>query len=374
MIGTAGTLKTSKEDGNRKTTRSAKRPLLPRLVQALLAPAAGLVLAVVLIQTHGYQAIPTIWAGLDYAVGDFQSIARTIATGLPLYLAAVGVTIAHRAGLFTLGAQGQIYAGALSGAVVGAFIGPMFPALHQLLCLAIAGVSGAAISVAIAWLKNTWNVDEILSSLLSNYILVLVCTLLANGPFHDPQAEAPGATVPIQSSASFVLLIPRSQLTSGIFVVATFCAVAWWLVERSAIGYRWRMAGQAPGFAKAVGINVSSARIGSMAASGALCGIAGAFIVMASQGRFTADIAVEVGWTAIMLALMARSRPAFAVVWVTVYAVIQASSRGIEQASGVPSELALIIICAILFVASGAPGIVGQLAHISNRLHLSKEN
>lgn len=336
--------------------------VVTRVARGLIGPVVGLVLAIILIQWQGFQALPTIAAGVQYSVGDGVSIARTVAYGLPLCLAAVGATVAFRTGMFTLGAQGQIYAGALVTAVVGAWDLGLPPVLHQALCLLAASVVGGLLSGALGWLRAVWRVDEVLSSLFSTYILMLLCAYLANGPLLDPDAEAPGATVEVLDTARFANLVPRSQLGWAVVVVAVVCLGVWWLVERSTIGYRWRMAGQSPGFANAVGIDVRSGQIGAMALSGVLSGLAGAVLVMAAQGRFTTDIAVGIGWIAIMLALMARSRPAFAVLWVAIYSVMQASGRRIEQVSDVPASLPLILICAILFAAAAGPGTIALLS------------
>ena len=350
------------------TAESPRRPATKRLfsttgqakrfAEAALAPITGILLALVLIQLSGFQAWPTLIDGLRYATGSTESLAQTLAWGLPLYLATVGITVAFRAGMFTLGAEGQIYIGALVAAVVGAQTGLFTAGIHKAVVLAAAAAAGAAISAGLAWLKSKWGVDEVLSSLLSNYIIVLFCLFVASGPFNDPAADAPGATPAILGSAQFGTLVDRTQMTTALFVVIALCLVTWWTVEKSAVGYRWRMVGQAPGFARSVGMNVGRARLYSMVISGALCGVAGAVLVTSSQGRFTAEIAIGMGWIAIMLALIARNRPALAVLWVTVYAVMRSASRRVEQVAEVPAELALVLVCAILITAAASPAVI----------------
>ncbi len=338
-----------------------------KIAEVSLAPAVGLLVAAVLIAASGFQAIPTIMAGLDYALGSVVGVARALAWALPLYIATVGVTLAFRTGVFTLGAEGQIYAGALTGALVGAFVGGLAPLLHQVLCVLAAAFVAGALSMGLGWLATAWRVDVILSSLLSNYVLVLACLFLASGPFNDPAAEAPGATVQVLPSARVANLVPRTQLTWAVVGVVLLCVAAWWVAERSTSGYRARMVGMTPGFAHAVGIDVARTRVLAMAGSGAFCGMAGALIVIASQGRFTSEIAIGIGWTAVMLALVSRARPALAVVWVSVYAVMQAASRRIEQVAEVPSELALLVISTILVTAAAAPGLVALITSWSGR-------
>ncbi|MFB2587024.1 ABC transporter permease [Herbiconiux liukaitaii] len=339
-----------------------------RALRVLLAPAVGLVFAVVIIQFYGYQALPTIGVGLQYALGDPASIARTLAWGLPLALATVGVTVAFKTGMFTIGAEGQVYIGALSGAVVGAYLPAVFPAADQIVPLLAAAAVGALVSAGLGWLKAYWGVDEVLSSLLSNYILLLLCGFLANGIFKDPAAQSPGATVPVKESALFADILPRTQLTWVIVIAALVIAVTWWIVERSTIGYRWKMVGTAPGFARAVGIDVARARVRSMALSGALCGLAGGVLVVAGHGRYSTEIAIGLGWVALMLALISRSKPGLALIWVIVYSIMQSAGRKIEQIAGVPTEMSLIIICVILITASSTAGLIGAATIVAARL------
>lgn len=337
-------------DGRRRRAR-----LLEWGTRSLTAPAAGLVLAILLIQASGYQSLPTIWAGLSETLGSGESIARVVAFGLPLYAATVGVTVAFRTGMFSMGAEGQIYVGALSSAAVGATLGHTVPGLGQTVCLLVAAVAAGACSCLLALLQQRWNVDVVLSSLLSNYLLLAVCLYLANGPLNDPAAEAPGATAPISDAARFANLMARTQLTWAVVPLAVLCLLAWWLVERSAAGYRWRMVGQAEGFARTAGMAVDRARITAMTLSGCFCGLAGGLLVTATQGRFTAQIAVGIGWTAVMLAVLARSRPALAVLWVTVYSVLSGASRELGQIADLPSEMAPLLICTIVLAACAAP-------------------
>lgn len=338
------------------TTRSRVSQRLWRYSKVLVAPVVGLIVAIILIQSGGFQGIPTILVGLEYALGGLQPIARTLAWALPMLVASLGVAVVFRAGLFSLGAQGQIYTGALAGAMSGAVIGGLAPVAHQLLSIVIAAVISAAFSFGLGWLHTRWKVDIILASLMSNYILVSVCNFFANGPFNDPAAEAPGASLQAVPSAMFQNIMPRTDMTTALFVVIVLCAAVWWLMERSVLGYRWRMVGEAPGFAATTGMNVPRLQNLAMAVSGGLCGIAGALLVLAGQGRFTSDIAVEFGWIAVMLALMAKARPLYAVLWVLVYSTMQGASRKIEQVAEVPSELAVLVICCILVASAATPG------------------
>ena len=265
-------------------------------------------MAAILIQIQGYQPLPTIVSGAKYALGDPVSIARTLAWGIPLYVAGLGVALAFRAGMFNLGAEGQIYAGAMAAALTGAYIGPMFSALHLVVVMLAAAVTGGLIAAALGWLRAAWGVDEVLSTLLSNYIVVLFLTYLATGPLKDPGRQS-GTTRMVHDTAMFPELAARTGLTAAVFVVIALGIAVWWLSERSVVGYRWRMTGESPLFAQAVGISVFKSRVLSMAMSGALCGVAGAMLVSTSQGRFWTEIGSGIGWDAVLVALIGRARP-----------------------------------------------------------------
>jgi len=185
-----------------------------RLGRSGFAAVVAVLLALLLIRLQGFAPLPTVLAGLRYALGDPSRIAGTFAWGLPLLVAALGVAQGFRGGMFNIGAEGQVYSGALAAAVVGAYLGPLLSGLHLLLCLLAASVAGGAIAGGLGWLRAHWGVDEVLSSLLSNYLLVLLCTYLANGPLRDPTRQS-GSTRNVADSAMFPVILPHTELTAA---------------------------------------------------------------------------------------------------------------------------------------------------------------
>ena len=345
--------------------RPVGRPRLRALVGAAgrscFAVLVAVLLALVLIRLQGFAPVPTMLAGLGYAVGDLDSAARTLAWGLPLLVAALGVAQGFRGGMFNIGAEGQVYLGALAAAVVGAYLGPLFAGLHLVLCLVAAGLAGGLVAGGLGWLRAHWGVDEVLSTLLSNYVLILLCAYLANGPLRDPTRQS-GSTRNVHDTAMFPVILPRTELTAALFLVVGLAGFAWWLSERSVAGYRWRMTGASPGFAAAVGIDVARGRTACMAVSGALCGLGGALLVMTSQGRFWTEIGTGIGWDAVLLALVGRARPVGVVVWAAGYCVMRASARGVEQATGIPAELSSVLIAVIIIAAAARNGMFALVA------------
>lgn len=332
----------------------------------------AVIVAVALIQAQGYAPLPTIAAGFEYSLGSPTALARTFAWGLPLVVAALGVSLAFRSGMFNLGAEGQVYAGAMAAALTGAYVGPLFPGLHILVTTLAAAITGGLIAGGLGWLRARWNVDEVVSSLLSNYILILFCTYLVTGPLRDPSRQS-GTTQRVHDTAMFQELIPRTGLTWSIVLVALVAVFVWWLSERSVTGYRWRMTGNAPGFASASGVDTAKSQIRSMVVSGAFAAVAGSLLVTASQGRYWTEIGSGIGWDAVLIALVARAKPVPTIIWVGLYSVMRSTARGIEQVSTVPSELSSVLISIIIIVVAARAGLFERVARMFSRLTARKE-
>ncbi|MGC0239667.1 ABC transporter permease [Arthrobacter sp. SD76] len=338
---------------------------------ALLAPIVGVAFASVLIQAYGFQGLPTIWVGLVSAVSTPAAIASTLAWSLPLIPAVLGVMIAFRVGVYSLAAEGQIYAGAFAAAMVGALLPVAAPAVHQGLAVLAAASVGAVISFVLGWLYAVWKVD-ILATLLASFILVGLCIYLGTGPLNDASSPAPAATAPIAGTARFGLILEKSQLTWAVLPVVATVVVIWWLVQHSALGYKWRVVGSSPGYASAIGIDVARVQITGMVLSGALCGFSGSILVLTTMGRFSADIGHGIGWLAIMIALIARLKVGSALIWTLAYAVMQSASRRIDQIAGVPTDMSVMVICAVLITATCSPAIVSIIASGWTRLRVPR--
>lgn len=353
-------------------SKRATTQTLRTLRNGIFVLAVAFLAAILLIQAQGYAALPTILAGFEYALGTPTDIARTFVWGLPLVVAALGVSLSFRSGMFNLGAEGQVYAGAMAAALTGAYIGPMFTGLHLILTTAAAAVAGGLIAAGLGWLRARWNVDEVVSTLLSNYIVILFCTFLVTGPLRDPSRQS-GTTPRVFDTAMFQEIIPKTGLTWGVIVVLLVAVFVWWFSERSVTGYRWRMTGNAPGFAANVGIDTVKSQIRSMAMSGALAAIAGSLLVTASQGRYWTEIGSGIGWDAVLIALVARARPIPTIIWVGIYSLMRSTARGIEQVSTVPSELSSVLISVIIIVVAARAGLFTRFVSLYQRLSARKE-
>ncbi len=324
---------------------------------AEMASIAALLIAVqvVILAVTGNSPTSALRAGFEEALGDWSSVGDTLALSLPLSVVAAGTALAFHAGMFNLGGEGQFIAGALTAAVVGTEISGLASPVHITLALSLGAVAGAIPAATLGWLRGWHRVDEVLSTLMANFLIVLVAQYLVTNPLRDPSRQT-GTTRNIEDSARFGRIVAESRLTWAIVVVAAVAGLAWWLVERSRLGYAARMTAISPPFAATMGLPVKGVQLWGMAAGGAFAGLGGAIVVTASQFRFWGGIGSGIGFTAVLIALLAGNRPLAAVVWATIFTVLTSSARGMELETGVPSEVTDVALAVVLLLFAGRAG------------------
>ncbi|PYI68450.1 ABC transporter permease [Arthrobacter livingstonensis] len=267
------------------------------------------------------EAYGALWRGATYdptartwqgQLGIFETL--TFAT--PLILSGLAVTLAFRAGLFNIGAQGQILLGATFAGIIG-FQMQLPPVIH-LLAVILAGAIGGAIWGGIAgFLKARTGAHEVIVTIMLNYIAVsLVLYLLKN------QLKAPGSTNPISAqmhdTALFPLLLgPNFRLNAGFILAILAVIVVAWLLNRSTLGFEYRAIGANPKAARTAGMLVSRGYTTVMLISGALAGLAGVAQIAGTEKTLDSDIAGSIGFDAITVALLGRSKP-----WGTFFAAL----------------------------------------------------
>ncbi|WP_062005360.1 ABC transporter permease [Arthrobacter alpinus] len=267
------------------------------------------------------EAYGALWRGATYdptartwqgQLGIFETL--TFAT--PLILAGLAVTLAFRTGLFNIGAQGQIIMGATFAGVVG-FQMHLPPVVH-LLAVILAGALGGAIWGGIAgFLKARTGAHEVIVTIMLNYIAVsLVLYLLKN------QLKAPDSTNPISpqmdANAMFPLLLgPNFRVHAGLILAVLAVIAVDWLLNRSTLGFEYRAIGANPKAARTAGMLVSRGYITVMLISGALAGLAGVSQIAGTEKSLDSEIAGSIGFDAITVALLGRSKP-----WGTFFAAL----------------------------------------------------
>lgn len=290
--------------------------------------------------------------------GALTPISETLTYATPLVIVSIGVGIAFQTGLFNIGANGQAVIGGIAGTAVGSMI--HLPTIVHLPLALVAGIAGGAICGAIPGLLKAYTgAHEVIVTLMFNYVTyAFLLFAVLSTPFQQPgQQNDIGRTLdPSAQLAPIFGTRSGLRVSWGVLVAVGVVFFATWLLNRSTLGFEFRVTGANPAAARASGINARSVTIVVFLISGGLAGLAG-FVEVAStthyiDGGFLIGNA-GIGFTAITVALLGRNRPA-GIVWAALlFAALGVGGRNMQALTGIPLDLATVIQSAIvLFVAT----------------------
>lgn len=290
----------------------------------------------------------------SFAIG-IRPLTETLKFATPLIAAGLGVGLAFRAGLFNIGGQGQmLMAAAAAGYVATAWDLP-FP-LHLIVAL-VAGIIAGALWAGIAGiLKARTGAHEVITTIMLNNIAVylLAWMLATQGVLQAPGSSNP-KTAPMAESAVMPLLLgPSYKLHIGFLLALVAVVITWWLLERSGLGFRFRAVGENPDAARTAGISVGRTYLSVMLIAGALVGLAGVSQVLGTEPKgFSGGIDAGIGFDAITVALLGRSRPLGILFAGLLFGAFKTGGFTMQASQGVPIEIVLVVQSLIvLFIAA----------------------
>lgn len=282
------------------------RPVALVLGAPLGAILLSLALAGILLlwaQAPVFSAFGLLFEG---AFGSRRAVTETLLRATPLILTGLAATVAFRARLWNIGAEGQLYMGALAAVIVGSgtIKGPPF-VMIPLLILAGAA-AGAALMLAPTLLKLKLQVDEVVTTLLLNFVVLLFVQMMIEGPLQDPMGMGWPRSEPIIASARLPQLLEKTRLHWGLVMGLAASGLAWVLINRTAFGFKVRAVGANPDAAGFCGIDVTRVMIMTGLISGALAGLCGVSEVAGTKGDLTQNLSPGFGYTGIVVAMLAQ--------------------------------------------------------------------
>lgn len=301
------------------------------LAASLLATAAALWLG-------GYDPLAAGAALLRGAFGSFDALLSvTLVRAVPLVLTGLAVALAFRAGVWNIGAEGQLYAGALLATAAGLAGTGLPAALHLPLLLLAASVGGALWAAGPAWLRTRLGVGEVITTLLLNFVALNLASWAVRGPLQESRGVFPQSD-PIAAAARLPPLWPGTRLHWG-FVLALAAGVGlWWVLSRSVVGFRLRAVGGSPEAARVAGrIAVEPVMAGTFVASGALAGLAGGVEVAGVTYAFYEGLSPGHGYTAIAVALLAGLHPIGVLGAGALFGALEGGAGAMQRLVGVPA-------------------------------------
>jgi general nucleoside transport system permease protein len=305
--------------------------------------------------------VAALQSGKDKDIATaIRPFSETLVATMPLIFTGLAIAISFRAGMFNIGGKGQLLTGALGATATTIFLAGTVPAPVILIAaLVVATLSGAFWGFIPGFLKARTGAHEVITTIMLNYIASLVVFFA----LRSPSLRAAGSTSPVSKNLtpivdvpSFINL-PNIRLDYG-FVVALLMAVAVsFLLFRTTKGFELRASGFNLTAARYAGMSAGGSMMLAMALSGALCGMAGGFMVIGTVGQLTLDIEGGIGFTAIALALLAALRPSGVVMAALLFGALSNGGKLMGVQSGIPYEL-LVFIMALVIMFVAAPGLI----------------
>ncbi|SLN27483.1 ABC transporter permease [Roseisalinus antarcticus] len=322
----------------------------PSAVLTLLAPVGAILAALVvaggLIAIAGANVFEAYGLILKGAFGSRLGISETLTRATPLLLTGLAAAVAFRARLWNIGAEGQLYMGALAVAAVAMVpgIASLPGALSIPLCLAAGAAAGMALLLVPLGLRLRFGVDEVVTSLLLNFVAVLFVSMMIEGPMRDPLAFGWPQSVPVPDSALLPKLLERSRLHAGLLIALAAAVVVWWLQSRTVFGMRSRAAGLNPRAASFAGVPLGRTLIAVACLSGGMAGLAGAVEVMGVKGYVSTDLSPSYGYSGIVIAMLANLNPIGVIGAALFSAVMFVGADSMSRALGIPSYIADVTV------------------------------
>lgn len=325
--------------------RRENRPAWLLIVAPLLAIAAALALSGILIAIAGAPVFEAYRRILTGAFGSRLSATETLTRATPLMLTGLAAAVAFRARLWNIGAEGQFYLGAIAVAAFGAKLLAGLPApLLIPLLLAIGALAGMILILIPLWLRLRFSVDEVVTSLLMNFIAVLFVSMLIDGVLKDPLAFGWPQSQPVADHAMLPKLIARTRLHIGLVIAIVLAVLVYLLQARTVFGMQSRAAGLNPQGAVFAGVPLGRTLVKVACLSGGLAGLAGAIEVMGVKGYVTTDLSPGFGYAGIVVAMLANLNPIGVVFAALFTAIMFVGADGMSRSLGIPTYIADVTV------------------------------
>lgn len=270
----------------------------------------------------------------------------------PLMLTGVAVTFAFTAGYYNIGAEGQLFAGAIAAAGLGMAMKDI-PAIITIPTIIVGGfAAGMAWALIPALLKVKMAVDEVVTTLLLNSVMVYIVSALLNGPWRDPVSGWPQSPE-IGATAIFFKLIPRSRLNFGFIIGLIAIGALWFILTRTSFGLKMRAVGLGKSAARFAGINVGKTTLIAALVSGGIAGVAGVAEVCGIQYHLIEGLSASYGYTGIIIATLGSLNAVGVLIASIFFGLVDAGAQTVSRVLGVPVYLGEITQATMLLVALG---------------------
>jgi general nucleoside transport system permease protein len=323
-------------------------PLGVTLLFPIAAIAATLVIVSLLVLAAGASPFSVFYLVARGAAGTQFAALETLTRATPLIFTGLAVAVAFRAKLWNIGAEAQLYIGAVVTVVLGtgALSLPSFVLIPVIMLAAMA--AGALLLLGPAVLKTRFGVDEVVTTLLLNFIVLLFVSMLLEGPLKDPMGLGWPQSPKVIAEAQLPRIIQGKRLHYGFVIAIAAAAIVWVIMKKTVLGYEMRAVGHNAEAARFAGIPVNRVLMKTALLSGGLAALAGFSEVSGLKGNLTLDLSPGFGYTGIVVAMLAMLNPLGVVASAIFVAGIFVGADAMSRTAGVPSYIADVMVATAL--------------------------
>ena len=337
-----------------KENQTHKQPRAAAYFRSALTPVCATIFAllfsIVIILLMGLNPITAFYALLQGSIGSFNSIGETIVKMTPLIFTGLSFALANQCGLCNIGAEGQLFIGALFSTTVGIYVTGIPAIIHIPICI-LAGFLGGGIWGALAgFLKVKFGASEVITTIMLNYVAQYFVNYMVRIPMVEPPGSYP-QTPHIQDSAVLARLIPGTRINLGILLAIVCILLYWFLLYKTTKGYELRVVGFNPEAARYAGMKPERSALLAMFLAGGLAGLAGVTEILGVQGRLFQNFSAGYGFDGIAVALLGQGGPIGIFFSAVLFGILKAGANMMQMLARVPVSLVGIIqALVILFV------------------------
>ena len=328
----------------------------------IVAVLVAMLLAAILIKLQGLNPITAYKSLFKTAFGSIEGLGVTLGKSTPLVLSGLAVAVGLRAGLFNIGAQGQLLSGALAAAWAGVTFDGLPGYIHIPIALVIGAFFGSVVAGISGFLKAYRGVHEVITTIMLNSIVMAVADYLASGKLREPD-QFLTRTSEIAESAKLPIY---GNLPSGFFMAVVLAISIWWILGRTTSGFRIETVGRNRHAAWYAGIPVKRTVISAMLISGAIAGLGGAVETLGITYRYAPAFNLGLGFDGITIALLGRVHPIGLIPGAVLIGGMRAGAANMQFDSGVAPELVDLLMALILLLVT-APLITRFFKNSSNK-------
>ena len=329
-----------------------------RLFILVLSLGLSLLVGAIIFAACGYSPFSVYSAIFNGGIGSFSAIVSSLSQTMIIAFMGLAYIIAIRAGICNIGLEGQMYAGAITAAVVGVSFSGLTKAIHLPVVILLSVLTAGLYGVVIALLKIRFGANEIITAIMLNFCMENFTSYLVSGPLKMEGTVA--QTEKIQESAQLANLVETPQLSSGILIFVVLTGVFFIIMKYTKWGYEVRVTGENIYAAETGGIKSAKIMMLSMFISGAIAGLAGAVIVTGVNGRFVEGFSSGYGWDGIAVASLAGLSILGNMFSALLFGILKAGAMVVNRTASIPYDF-IVVIQACIVLMLGCPKLSERL-------------